>query len=390
MTISRRNFLAGTAGLALSVPAIHRARASDEGVTSNEIRLGSFLPLQGGLAAGASQYRDGASAYFQWLNDEGGIHGRKIKWIAENDSYNPQQAVAVVRKLVDREGILAIVSTLGTTNNLGALPFLKQRGVPLICPLASHPSMNKPEDRIVFPLSPLGTSHGISMAEFVSNDLKAKKIAVFYQDDQYGKELLEGVKQYAQENGKEIVSTVSYVPSDVDVSPQAQQLRRAEPDAVIMAVIPKHGALMLIEAQKLGWKTNFIAPQLLGDEVTKQLAGSAINGLYFNLYAAVDSMDTPMVKQATEILRKYTPNTPPGYWSFIGMAGAVAFAEGARAAGKNLTRESLMDGLESKKILKTGLVPPLDYTAGQHSGPTSFGFAQWQDGSVKVIRNWQD
>ncbi len=167
MIVNRRRLLAGAAGLALGLPAIRIAHASDEGVSNDEIRIGSYLPLQSGLAAGASQYRDGAAAYFQWLNAQGGINGRKITWTVENDSYNPQQTVAVVRKLVDREGVLAIVSTLGTTNSLAALPFLKQREIPLIAPLASHPLMNQPEDRIVFPISPLGTSHGISMAQFV-------------------------------------------------------------------------------------------------------------------------------------------------------------------------------------------------------------------------------
>jgi ABC-type branched-subunit amino acid transport system substrate-binding protein len=157
-----------------------------------------------------------------------------------------------------------------------------------------------------------------------------------------------------------------------------------------MAVIPRQGALLLIEAQKLGWKPNFIAPQVLGDEVTKQLAGPAINGLYVNVYAAVASMTTPAVKQATEILQKYAPQTKPGYWSYIGMVGAVVFTEAAKAVGKDLTRDSLMDALEAAKIVRTGLVPPLNYTAGHHSGPTEFGYAQWQDGDLHVIRNWPE
>lgn len=390
MNLNRRTLLkASAAGLALSIPAIRNVRAAD-GVTDEEIRIGAYLPLQGGFAAGASQYRDGAAAYFKWINDQGGIHGRKVMWEAENDSYNPQQAVAVARKLVDRDGVLAIVSTLGTATNLATLPFLKQRNVPLIAPLASHPSINKPTDRIVFPISPLGTSHGVSFAKFANEDLKARKLAIFYQDDQYGKELMDGAIEYAKQNGQEIVARVSYVPSDVDVSAQAEQLRRSEPDAVVMAVIPKQGALMLIEAQKIGWKTNFIAPQVLGDDVTRQLAGEAINGLYINLYCAVDNMGTPAVKQAIEILQKYAPKTLIGYWAFMGMAGAVAFTEGAKAAGKDLNRDTLMDGLESLKVLKTGLVPPLDYTAGQRSGPTTFGYAQWRDDQIAVVRNWQE
>src|SRR3546814_5088274 len=92
-------------------------------------------------------------SYLKYINDQGGINGRKIVWEVENDSYNPQQAVAAAKKLVDRDGVFLIVGTLGTTNTLATIPFLKQRNVPLLDPLGSHPSINKPEDRIVFPIS---------------------------------------------------------------------------------------------------------------------------------------------------------------------------------------------------------------------------------------------
>ncbi|MFC3678425.1 ABC transporter substrate-binding protein [Ferrovibrio xuzhouensis] len=385
-----RKLFLGVAGAALALMTATGAWAGDPGVTDKEIKLGSFLPLQSGLSAGASQYRDGMESYLKYINDQGGINGRKIVWEVENDSYNPQQAVAAAKKLVDRDGVFLIVGTLGTTNTLATIPFLKQRNVPLLGPLGSHPSINKPEDRIVFPISPLGTLHGVSLAQFAHKDLKAKRIGVFYQDDQYGKELLEGAREFAKKNGMEIVSTQSYVPSDVDVSPQALAISQTKPDAVIMAVIPKQGALFLKEAQKMGWKTNFLAPQLMGDPVAVDLAGSAIEGLYVNLYAAIESMDTPMVKLANQVMAKYAPNTPVGYWSYIGMAGAVIFEKGARKAGKNLTRESLMAALESIGKVDAGVIPPVDYTKGAHSGPVTFGYAQVQGGKLKLIHHWNE
>ncbi len=383
-------FAYSVAGAALALMMAAGAWAKDPGVTDKEIKLGSFLPLQSGLSAGASQYRDGMESYLKHINDTGGIHGRKLVWTVENDSYNPQQAVAVSKKLVDRDEIFAIVGTLGTTNTLAAIPYLKQRNVPLLGPLGSHPAINKPEDRIVFPISPLGTLHGTSLAQFAHKDLKAKRIAVFYQDDQYGKELLEGARDFAAKNGMEVVSALSYVPSDVDVSPQALAISRTKPDAVVMAVIPKQGALFLKEAQKLDWKTNFLAPQLMADPIGIELAGSAIEGLYVNLYAAIDVMDTPQVKLANQVMAKYAPNTPVGYWSYIGMAGAVIFEQGARKAGKNLTRESFMAALESIGKVEAGVVPPVDYTKGAHSGPTKFGYAQVQGGKLKLIHHWND
>src|SRR5690606_19862771 len=150
--------------------------AADPRVSKSEIHIGSFLPLQGGLSAGANQYKDGLDAYLKWVNKNGGVNGRKIRISFENDNYNPQQAVSAAKKLVDRDGVFAIVGTLGTTNNLAAIPYLASRGVPLIGPLGSHPSINTPTERIVFPISPLGTAHGRSLTEFAQKDLGAKTV----------------------------------------------------------------------------------------------------------------------------------------------------------------------------------------------------------------------
>src|SRR5665647_812449 len=110
--------LALGAALGICIAAV----AAEPGITKDKIVIGAFLPLQSGLAAGASQLRDGADAYFKYVNDTGGIHGRKIEWVVENDSYDPQQTMAVAKKLVDRDGVFAIVSTLGTATNLAVLP----------------------------------------------------------------------------------------------------------------------------------------------------------------------------------------------------------------------------------------------------------------------------
>ena len=117
MTTMKAALGAGLLALAIGAHA-------EPGVSRDTIKLGSYLPLQSGLAAGATQMKEGTEAYFKWVNDNGGVNGRKIEWIVENDSYNPQQTVAVVKKLVDRDDVFAVVSTLGTVTNLAVLPFL--------------------------------------------------------------------------------------------------------------------------------------------------------------------------------------------------------------------------------------------------------------------------
>ncbi len=363
--------------------------AADPGITNDKLILGSFLPLQSGLAAGATQMKEGTDAYFKYINDQGGVHGRKIDWIVENDSYNPQQTAAVVKKLVDRDGVFALVSTLGTVTNLAVLPFLAQRGIPIINPAGGHLLLNKPKDKNVFGILPLSSEIGESMTQFAVSKLSAKRIAIFFQNDQFGKDQRDGAVEYLKSRGLQPVGEASYVPSDVDVSAQAVALRQANPDAVILGVIPKHGALFMKEMQRLGWKSNVVGHNTMADPVVLDLAGAdVLEGVKVNLMTAVDTMDKPAVKKANEILAKYYPNTKPGYYPYLGMAGAMIVVEAANRAGKDLTRAGLISALESLGRFETGLVPPLDWSASYHGGPHTFGYAVWKGGKLAVIEGW--
>jgi branched-chain amino acid transport system substrate-binding protein len=361
---------------------------AEPGISNDTIKLGSYLPLQSGLAAGATQMKEGTEAYFKYVNDLGGVNGRKIEWIVENDSYNPQQTVAVVKKLVDRDEVFAIVSTLGTVTNLAVLPFLAQRGVPVINPAGGHVNLNKPKDKNVFGILPLSSEIGESMADYAMNKLGAKKIAIFFQNDQFGKDQRDGAVEYLKKKGMAPAAEASYVPADVDVSAQVIALRQANPDAVLLAVIPKHGSLFMKEAQKLGWKPKVVGHNTMADPVVIDLAGDALEGIFVNLMTAADTMDRPQVKLANEILAKYSPRTKPGYYPYLGMAGAVIFVEGAKKAGRNLTRAKLISALENTKVIETGLVPPLHWSPQYHGGPLAFGYATWENGKLKVLQGW--
>lgn len=387
MSRARRAFLVLAAGAAIG--SASAAQGADPGVTKDKITLGAFLPLQSGLAAGATQMREGADAYFKYINESGGVNGRKIEWIVENDSYNPQQTAAVVKKLVDRDGVFAIVSTLGTVTALAVLPFLAQRSVPIINPAGGHELLNKPKDKNVFGILPLSSEIGESMADYAVQKLGAKRVAIFYQNDQFGKDQRDGAVEALKKHNLTPSGEASYVPSDVDVSAQVVALRGTNPDAVVLGIIPKHAALFVKEAQRLGWKPKIVGHNTVADPVVLDLAGpEALEGVYVNLMTAVDSMDTPGVKKANEILSKYYPKAKPGYYPYLGMAGAMIIVEGMKRAGSDLTRAKLISALESLGRNETGLVPPIEWSATYHGGPKSFGYAQWQGGKLKVLEGW--
>lgn len=375
------------ASLAIGV-AVSGAHAADPGVTDDKIVLGSFLPLQSGLSAGATQMMEGTDAYFQYINEQGGVNGRQIEWIVENDSYNPQQTVAVTKKLVDRDGVFAIVSTLGTVTNLAVLDFLAQREVPIINPAGGHERLNKPTDKNVFGILPLSSEIGESMAEHATKEMGAEKVAIFYQNDQFGKDQRDGAVAYLESQGMKPVAEATYVPSDVDVSAQVVALRDADPDVVVLGVIPKHGSLFMLEAEKMGWDIKTVAHNTMADPIVVDLAGDALEGMHVNLMTAVSTMDRPTVKLANELLAKYYPDTKPGYYPYLGMAGAMIFVEAAKRAGDDLTRDNLITALESLDYYESGLVPPIEWNEDYHGGPKSFGYAMWEDGKLKILQDW--
>ena len=386
MSVTRRRLiLSAAAAPALACPY---AWAAEPGISKTQIKIGSFLPLQSGLSAGATQLRDGADSYFKFINDQGGIHGRKIEWIVENDSYNPQQTVAVLRKLIDRDGVFAIVSTLGTATNLAALPYLAQRKVPIINPAGGHEKLNAPTDPNVFGLLPVGQTIGDAMANYAVDELKGKRIAILFQNDPFGKDPRDGAVAALEKRGMKVVAEASYVPSDVDLSAQAVALRSGNPDIVLMMCITKQGALLLTEAAKLGWKPQFLAQNTMADPITADLAGAAIEDLRVILFTAIETMETPAVKEANALVRKYHPETKPGYWTYLGIAGAKVFVEGAKRVGPDLTREKLIQTLYKFGKYDPGVVPPVEWNEKNHGGPTTFGWAQWKGGKLAVVRGW--
>lgn len=361
------------------------AIAADPGVEKDVLRIGAFLPLQSALAAGATQYRAGADAYFRSVNDAGGVNGRKIDWVVENDSYNPQQAVAVTKKMIDRDGVFAIVSTLGTATGLAVLPLLEQRNVPGINLSGASPLLSEPKTKNLFGLVPSGAAQGRSLAKYATGPFASKKIGVFFQNDQLGKDMRDGVVAELKSAGLTPVAETSYVPTDVDVSAQALSLKQAGAEVVIMAAIPKQGSLFLQEMAKLGWSPKIVAATMMSDPITPSLAGKPLEGTVIGVITAIPSNPDPKLQAVNQLIKKYHPEVEPGYWSYLGYAGAAVFVEAARKAGPDLTREKLISTLEQMKDIDVAVMPPLSFSPDNHSGSKQLDYAVWKSGVLTPI-----
>ena len=373
-----------TIAISMLVASVGTAFAEQRGVTDDTVTVGAFLPLQSGLAAGAAQVRGGGLAYFEHVNNNGGVNGRKIEWITANDSYNPQEAVSVARSLIDRDGILAFVGTLGTVTNLAVLPLLEQKKTPLIGAIAGSPKLLEPTSKYVFGILPTGQAVGGEMARYVRDDLKSQRIAVLYQNDPFGKSPLEGL--VAELGQDAIVAEASFEPGDIDLTGQVTALESANPDVVVLLGISKPLALALKTAEQRGWAPKFVAHPLATDPIFAELGGSAIEGVDVIYMVALPHLE--QVAHVNEILAAYDPDLRPGYFAYQGVAAAMLFVQALERIEGEVTTDSLVAAMEATTKFETGIYASITYSADDHAGADSFGIATWKGGKLEVLRPW--
>ena len=214
--------------------------------------FGSHVPLTGPLAAGGEELSAGAKAYFKHINDQGGVNGHTIDYQAVNDRYNPQEAVAATRQLVQRDGAVAIVSTLGTATGLAVLPYLEQQNVAYVAALSGDARLlgAKP-DSVTFGVAPTGLEMGGSLGRYAVEEVGAERVAAFYQNDAYGTDGRDGFRAQAEEAGAEYVADAPYEVGNTNYSAQIRRLRQAKPDVVCLYVLPSTAAEFLTQTNTI-------------------------------------------------------------------------------------------------------------------------------------------
>jgi len=382
--------------IALMLPLALSACSDSKGSTNaasaggtDTVVLGSHVPLTGALAAGGKQLNAGADAYFKYINDQGGVNGHKIKYSALNDDYNPQKAVADVRQLVEQDHAVGIVSTLGTSTGLAVLPYLESKKIPYVASLSGDARLlgNDPTQS-VFGVAPTGLAMGGSLGTYAVQKMGAKRVAAFYQNDAYGQDGRDGFKKQATAVGGQYIADAPYELSSTDYSAQIRTLSDAKPDVVVLYALPSTAANFLKQAKQQGWTgTKFIADNPMTDPIMVGLAGNALDGLICNFFTAVNGSVSPEIKKKEDIIKKYYPDVDGGYYSFQGLAGASAAVEALKSIKGEVTPENFAKALEHVSVNPI-VTAPVSYSPTKHTGVENFGFAQWENGKIKVLSNY--
>jgi ABC-type branched-subunit amino acid transport system substrate-binding protein len=320
-------------------------------VTDTEIKIGAHFPLSGNPAAAYAPIAYGIRAYFDFVNDHGGIYGRKINYIIGDDHYNPPDTVEVVRKLVEQDKVFAMVGGLGEDTHSSVWKYLEEKGVPDMFPSTGLAKWSDPVVRTRFAANPDYITEGFVLGQYIVKTYPGKKVGFLLQNDELGQEGEKGLRQAIEGSSVTIADVERYDTIVPDVTAQTQRLKNAGVDVIAAYTIPPQGASMVKAAREtLNWDVPFVVTGIDSSDIFTALAGGAENvedTVSATFGPQISDTDQLGVQEHTKILEKYGRGVPPSnfglYGSFIGEM-TVHILE---MAGPNLTRGAFLDAAES-------------------------------------------
>ncbi len=362
--------------------------SAQQGVSDAEIVLGCSNSFSGPLAfSGEQATRFGVDLWFKALNDAGGIHGRKVRTIYYDDGYKPQEAVANTKKLVEQDQVFAILAPQGTPPVVATLEYLEANKVPLLFPFQGSPVTRG--RKYIFNGMLIYDRQSKMMIDYLAGPRRYTKFATLYQDDEYGKAFLTAFEKDLARLGLKMTAAESVKRGVTDVSAQMAKLQAVKPEVLFIVLTPGPGAQALKERQKIGWAdVVMVSSGPLTDERYLALAGDAAEGVEgLSLWPDPVASDLPAMKLYREHMQKYFPKNEPNRYSISGYFAAMLFTEGAKRAGKNLTRESLVAALEGIRAFESGLLPPVSIGADHETQKQGF-WVRVERGKFKQLTDW--
>ncbi|MEV1108696.1 ABC transporter substrate-binding protein [Micromonospora sp. NPDC049751] len=341
------------------------------GVTDTEIVVGTHMPLTGPASAGYSKIAPATKAYFDYVNANGGVHGRKITYKVMDDGYNPANTQQVVRQLVLQDKVFAILNGLGTPTHSGVLDFLKSNRVPDLFVASGSRSWDQPDTYPgTFGFNPDYTVEGKILANYAKSNLAGQKVCFLGQDDDFGRDSLAGVEKVL--GAQTVAVKQTYVTSNTNVAPQIGAFKAAGCQVVVLATVPGFTALSIGTAARLGFKPQWLVSNVGADQPTlaKQLGAAAplLEGMVGTNYLPMQN-DTanPWIQLFTKINKSHNGDAPFDGNTVYGMSVGYLFVQVLLAAGKDVTREKVVDAVEKGGFQGPGLAP-LRFAADDHSG----------------------
>ena len=363
---------------------------ANQGVSKTEITLGTIQDLSGPLAGYGKQLRNGLQLRMEELNEQGGVHGRKVKLLVEDSSYDPKKAVLAAQKLVSQDRIFAMVGHIGSAHNMAAMPVQFEKNVINFFPINAAREMYDPPHRLKYAyFAPYYDQMRIATLRLMK-DRNLKKACTLYQDDEYGLEVVRGAEAGLKLLDLELVEKTSFKRGATDFSSQVARMKAAGCELVVLGTIIRESVGTINEARKIGFSPVFLASAGAYTDLIPKLGGKNMDGLYATMTA-----QHPYLDEATQQIRfwanKYKTrfNEDPSVMAAYGYIAGDTFIRAAQKAGPDLTTDTFVKAMDS-------LTVPRDifgsaegtYTPTKHLGSPYSRLSQIQDGRWKVVSDY--
>src|SRR6187200_538878 len=365
----RSTLVATALTIAVAAPLALAGSSADPGVTSTSILLGGTSPLTGPAASYASVAR-GAKAYFDSINAKGGVAKRKIEYDIVDDAYNPAQTVQGVRRLVEQDKVFAVFNTLGTESNLAIRDYLNQMKVPQL--FAASGATTWGRDAAKYPwtigFQPSYAAEGFVYGRYVAQSMKKAKIAVLFQNDDYGKDLLGALKSGLGRSGSKVVAAEPYQVTSPDVGSQIAKLKASGANVLAIFATPTFAIQAYVFANRLGWKPRVLLNGVSGTSNIMVLASEggknkSVEGTITSTILMDPSdprwKNDPGMKQYRALLARYAKGANVNdVYHVYGMAVAYETVSLLKRLGANPTRAGLLKAARSMNDAKNPFLLP--------------------------------
>ena len=356
-----RRWLGGTL-----VGAFALAASADPGITSSSILIGQSAAFTGPASELGTEMRAGAMAYFQAINAAGGVNGRKIELRSLDDGYEGDRAAANTRKLIE-DGVFLLFGYVGTPTSNASKPIFTAAKVPFVGPFTGAESLRNPLNRYIFNIRASYYDETDKLiGQLVGQTLE--RIAVFYQNDDYGKAGLSGVERAMLKRNMKIMATGTVERNTVDVATAVKSICKGEPQGVVMISAYKSCAAFIKEARAAGCNPQFLNVSFVGSKALAHEAGPAGRGVGISQVVPFPwNLSARIVKEYQQLLEASTGKQNYSFTSLEGFIAAKVLVEGLRRTGNDLTREKFINAMEQIRDYDVGGFT-VTFTPTDHSG----------------------
>jgi branched-chain amino acid transport system substrate-binding protein len=373
-------YLLAAAAMALASPAV--AAEPIRGVTDSEIVIGTYTDLSGVTAMWGVNNSNSWRMVFDQVNAAGGINGRKIKYIVEDNQYQIPRSVQAANKLINRDGVFIMVANGGTPMNNAVMPDQLAKGVANVFPLTSARSMYEPLNHLKFGLGSSYYDQIRAGLKFFIETRGKKKVCSMAQDTDFGRDVTDGVKDQLKAENLVLAGETLHKPTEVDFSAAVARVRDAGCDLLVLGTIVRDSVQIISAVRKTGWTIDMLGQAASYDDVVAQVPGGATEGFYSMtpMLFSAEAAESADVKAFADAYRKeYSRN--PNFAAQIGFTGAQVLVQGLKDAGRDLTVDSFVTGMESIKNYRDIFGSPvISFSPTKHQGSNQSFLCVVKDG----------